>query len=120
MSYEPHDASLRIIGVSTAILAFLLVASIGVASWMYYARYHGPGTVPTAGRNGSFRHGPDEKIGILVDYDAMVQSADRYLHGYGWVDQKAGLARIPIERAMALAARGVKPAPAPKPPGQVP
>ena len=26
----------------------------------------------------------------------------QYLHGYGWVDQKAGVARIPIEKAKAL------------------
>ena len=34
-------------------------------------------------------------------YDAEKQSV---LNGWGWVDQRAGIARIPVERAMALMA----------------
>ena len=120
MSYERKDASPKVIGVSAAVLAFLVLASIAGSSWLYQARYHGPGARPTAGRAGSFRHGPDQKIPILVDYAAVTRSATRHLEGYGWADDRHQIARIPIERAMALVAAGAKPAPAPKQPGQVP
>lgn len=120
MSYETKDASLTVIGVAAGIFAFLVVASIGTSTWIYHARYHDAGAVPMAGRNGSFQHGPEEKIGILVDYRQVTRSAAEHLHSYSWVDQRAGIARIPIERALELTAAGVKPAPAPKAEGQVP
>lgn len=120
MSYERRDASEKIIGITALILAGLVWGSIGVSAWMYHARNHGPGVPPSAGRQTSFTHGADERIGILEDYGKMVRESEQHLDGYGWVDQKAGVARIPIERAMALTTAGVKPAPAPKPPVQVP
>jgi hypothetical protein len=34
--------------------------------------------------------------------EALVRSKEALLHGYGWVDREATIARIPIERAMKL------------------
>jgi hypothetical protein len=36
---------------------------------------------------------------------ALRERAQRQLTSYGWVDRKAGIVRIPIERAMALVAK---------------
>ncbi len=33
----------------------------------------------------------------------------RRLRSYGWIDRKSGIVRIPIDRAMELSARGVRP-----------
>jgi hypothetical protein len=42
------------------------------------------------------------------DTDKIVADAAKKLEGYGWVDQQAGTAHIPIERAMELVVeRGV-------------
>jgi hypothetical protein len=120
MNYETQDASLRVIGVSTALLAFLVVFAIVTSTWLYHATYTGSNALPTSGRAGSFTHGPDERKGIDRDYAEVMRQAADHLHSYGWVDEKAGIARIPIERAMELIAAGAKPAPAPKPPGQTP
>jgi hypothetical protein len=40
---------------------------------------------------------------------------DSILNSYGWVDQKAGIVRIPIERAMDIVAQRGLPAPPPGP-----
>lgn len=57
------------------------------------------------------------KIGIVeqqlfVDSDraaTLREEKERRLHSYGWVDRKAGLAHIPIDRAMELVLRGERP-----------
>jgi hypothetical protein len=38
------------------------------------------------------------------DLKAMRSEEDVLLHSYGWLDQRAGIVRIPIERAMKLLA----------------
>jgi hypothetical protein len=38
------------------------------------------------------------------------------LGSYGWVDRKAGVVHLPIERAMELSAQGARPRPTPPPP----
>lgn len=43
-----------------------------------------------------------EPINRLI---ALRAAADKRLHSYGWVDQKAGIVHIPIERAMQLVVR---------------
>ncbi|MEI7771386.1 MAG: hypothetical protein WCI67_15455 [Chloroflexales bacterium] len=44
----------------------------------------------------------------LLDGNQIVADATKKLEGYGWVDQQAGVAHIPIERAMELVVeRGV-------------
>jgi hypothetical protein len=37
------------------------------------------------------------------------EARKKQLGSYGWVDRKAGVVRIPIERAMELSAQGVRP-----------
>jgi hypothetical protein len=46
------------------------------------------------------------------------REARQRLDTYGWVDREAGVARIPIERAMELVARGVRPPEAGAPPAR--
>jgi hypothetical protein len=43
----------------------------------------------------------------LGDLRALRAEEDALLHGYAWVDRKAGAVRIPIERAMALLAEQI-------------
>jgi hypothetical protein len=48
----------------------------------------------------------------------MKAEEDRLIHSYGWVDQKKGIARIPVERAMDILAKSGLPhvaAPEPEP-----
>ncbi len=44
----------------------------------------------------------------ILDMKDMLAAEDRILKGYGWVDEKQGIARIPIDRAIdLLAQRGI-------------
>jgi hypothetical protein len=48
------------------------------------------------------------------ELDLMKDEEDRRIHSYGWVDRKAGIARIPIERALDIVAqKGLPRVPAP-------
>ena len=120
MSYEKQDASLRLVGIAAALLAFGIAASLGASAWWYAARYRAAVTPDPAGEATSFTHGPAAEPDIRRDWREVEASARARLEGYAWVDRDAGIARIPIERAMALIAAGAKPAPGTKEPGQVP
>jgi hypothetical protein len=120
MSYEKQDASLRIVGVAAALVTLGIVASLGVSAWWYQARYDGGGARGAAARQTSFAQGAAKEPDIQRDQSAVDAEARARLESYAWVDREAGVVRIPIERAMALLAAGVSPAPGPKEAGQVP
>lgn len=116
MSYERHDASLHVIGASFVLLAAALVSAIFISAGFFLLRYQRAGARPTSGRQTSFTGGPWQQPGILRSYHQMETSASAHLDGYGWVDRQAGIARIPIDRAMALLLSGATPAPPPATP----
>jgi hypothetical protein len=41
-----------------------------------------------------------------ADYQTYLAAQKKILNNYGWVDQKAGLARIPVDRAMEILSHG--------------
>lgn len=112
MSYEPKEASLRVIGISAGLLVFWIAGSIGVAAWLYRGHYVTPGPPGTWLRQTSFTGGPTERTGISETWTALERDVTPHLHEYGWVDQRRRIARIPIDRAMDLIVRrGVEPVP---------
>lgn len=62
---------------------------------------HEPGRLP-----------PEPRLQVLPFADIEQQRAeeDDLLGGYGWVDEKAGVVRIPIDEAMRILAREALPA----------
>ncbi len=84
----------------------VILASIGVARWIGGATTRGLGREHIAHPT---RTAPRE-IGIvdqtLIETEAYGEllraQQRRVLAHYGWVDRRAGIARIPIERAMEL------------------
>jgi hypothetical protein len=51
---------------------------------------------------------PDLQVASSLDYQEMRAAEEAQLHSYRWVDREAGIAAIPIERAMEiLAQRGL-------------
>jgi hypothetical protein len=59
---------------------------------------------------------PRLQVDPARDITEMRLAEDRILNGYGWVDAAKGIARIPITRAIAIAAEKGLPAPAPQAP----
>lgn len=53
---------------------------------------------------------PRLQVNPAVELEQMLTTEARGLNGYGWVDRRAGVVRIPIERSIAiLARRGLPP-----------
>ncbi len=59
---------------------------------------------------------PEPRLQTSPEADLRIlrQEENEILHGYSWVDEEAGIAQVPIERAMEIVAAGgsVEPAPA--------
>ncbi|MFI5089425.1 MAG: hypothetical protein ACHP7P_05145 [Terriglobales bacterium] len=107
VSYEPREADLRVV------LAFL--AALGLATvmvllvlWGMFSYFRGKsaerGPLPSPRMYTSPPNVPQPRLqpNPVADYDAYHLSAAETLNSYGWVDQKAGTARIPIDKAMDL------------------
>ncbi len=78
---------------------------------------------PPLGRSDEGRLPPEPRLQTAPagELAALVEDEQRALTGYGWVDEKAGVARIPIEEAMALFVGGMRaPAAAAAPSGAPP
>jgi hypothetical protein len=97
----PGPATLAIAGLLSLIAIAALVAWALSAS---FRRGH-PTIQPTAFERGAAKPAfPQLETDPRADRIAVERRAQAHLEGYGWSDRRAGLARIPIERAMALQA----------------
>jgi len=107
VSYEPSQADLRVV------LAFLL--ALGLAAVMvllvlwgmfsyFRAKSAERGPLPSPRMYTSPPGVPQPQLqpNPVADYDVYRLSAGETLNSYGWVDQKAEIARIPIDKAMDL------------------
>jgi len=104
--YETSDADFRNVMLAAAGLFGLMLFGL-LLSWgayeLFYQYSGDPGAQPgTFTRPDVLPPGPvlqpDPHAGLLVLRDAE----DSVLTTYGWVEQEAGIARVPIGRAMEL------------------
>ncbi|HYC71281.1 MAG TPA: hypothetical protein VEB66_08755 [Opitutaceae bacterium] len=82
--------------VFTTVLVILCFAAFG---WLAY-RIYVPGVRPAAKVEGE--RTPAERKALLVEQQQKERAAAA---SYGWVDQPAGVVRLPLDRAMALTAK---------------
>ena len=107
VTHEHDDINVR------AILSFVIVLSviaivIHVAMWamfkglQWYERTNEPYVSPLTEAAG--RRPPDPQLQTTPwkDYREFHAEQRTYLHSYGWVDEKLGVARIPIAKAKEL------------------
>ena len=109
VSYEPSEADLRVVLVFLAALA-LASALILLVLWGMFGYFRSQsaerGPLPSPHMYTSPPNVPQPQLqpDPVADYNVYRVSAGELLHSYGWVDQKAGIARIPIDKAMDLVA----------------
>lgn len=107
VSYEPSQADLRVV------LGFLLALGLATVMvllvlWGMFSYFRGlsaqRGALPSPGMYTSAPQVPQPQLqpDPVADYNVYRLSANETLKSYGWVDQKAGTTRIPIDRAMDL------------------
>jgi hypothetical protein len=104
--YEKRDAPPKLVVASLA--GLLALVGVGaLAAWAILAGYDGghPAPLPTGfDKAASLPATPRLEVDQTRDRIALERQAEAHLTGYGWTNQAAGLAHIPIERAMALQA----------------
>ena len=104
VTHEHDDINVR------AILSFVIVLSvvalvIHVAMWamfrglQWYERKNEPYVSPLTEAAGRRPPDPQLQTEPWKDYRAFYAEQRTYLHSYGWVDEKLGVARIPIAKA---------------------
>ncbi len=104
--YERRDISVRVVGL---FLLGLLV-SVGVVLLLmallfnYLTAREAARDVPLSPLAEARPLPPEPRLQVQAreDLKALRAAEDALLNSYGWVDAKAGVVRIPIERAMEL------------------
>src|SRR3954469_3293528 len=108
--HEESDINVRAIITFVIVLA-LVTAGMEVASYGLFALFNKiedktqPEVSPlsaTAAHQGSDFPAPGLQTTPWADLTKLRAEEAAYLHGYGWVDQTAGIGRIPIDRAKAM------------------
>lgn len=112
---EKFDDELSIPAIVWSGIAILVACVLGIgitlAMWRIDFGELLPRTTPVL--EGTFEReipdGPVLQSSPEGELEAMRAEMEAHLESYAWIDPEAGIARIPIERAMrALAARGVE------------
>jgi hypothetical protein len=110
-SEEDRIASGAIIGVGVASLVVFLLAG-WAASAYFWARFTDHPQPPPPSEVGRSKIGMVEQQLFERARRGERDRAARLerLRSFGWVDREAGIAHIPIDRAMDLVSKGVRPA----------
>jgi hypothetical protein len=129
VTYEKTDVDARSIVRVGMVLAVMTVGAVGIAFGLFRllgarAERNDPPPPPLS-RSAEGRLAPEPRLQTApaADLAAVQEEERRALAGYGWADEAAGVARIPIEEAMALyvgqaaqplAAAAASPSPSPQ------
>jgi len=103
--HEMTDASMSGL-VKFGIGLFLLIVVVLFAMRSMFEHFSttqqlGPPASPFA-QTQALPPAPRLQVHSALDLKRLREDEDEKLNSYGWVDQKAGIARIPIDRAMNL------------------
>jgi hypothetical protein len=106
--YERRDASMRVamwIGVGLVVAVVAAILGMKVLFRMLeedeIRRQPEPASL-TAGAEPTLPPEPRLEADPLGSLEEMRAGEERALSSYGWIDEEAGIVRIPIERAMEL------------------
>ena len=105
--HESRDLSVRAIAVFFIGLTLLIVVVAFAMKWTFDAFVardvaRDPPVSPLAASRPELPPEPRLEVSPRIEIEALRASEDEILGGYGWVNEKTGTARIPLERAMDL------------------
>jgi len=103
--YEKRDANIRSLVMFAAGLLMVLVATLFAMAKLFKYFTASQSLGPPASPFSTTRPLPPQprlQVEPHEDLQRYREAEEELLHSYGWVDQKAGVVRIPIERAMDL------------------
>ena len=105
-TYEERDLRPKAVGIFAASLVALTIFTLLAMGWLL--RIFSPPrakTPPIASEPELLQPGPRLQVSPARELSEMRAMEDLQLHSYRWVDAEAGIASIPIERAMELIAK---------------
>ena len=104
LAYETSDISARFAALLAGSFVLAVVAPLLVVSFLYGVLWRD--TRPAELRPGAFKPGITHALELQVsparDFALFHEKAVRRLESAGWVDEKKGVAHIPIGEAMRL------------------
>jgi hypothetical protein len=102
--HETRDFSMRVVVLFGACLAVLLAGSLALMAWLFDVFNVTPAGQGLRGAPVAATPprppGPRLQPSPTKDMLEMLQAENARLQSYGWVDRSAGIARMPIDRAM--------------------
>lgn len=104
--HERRDINVRsVLAFGVGLFVLVVAAGFGMKGLFGYLVAQQPRLGPPPSPLASIRQAPPEprlQVVPAQDLRRIRAEEDELLRSYGWVDQKAGTVRIPIERAMDL------------------
>jgi len=112
--YERTDADPRVIGgLALALAALTALGIVGGIAAMGWRRGEAPSHAPSRAPATSFEAGPTAQTATARSWERYERETRAHLEGYGWIDRRAGIVRVPIDRAIDLLCPPAGAAPAP-------
>jgi len=106
--HEQSNVSIRPIAIFGVGLFVLAVVSMLLMAWLfgYFAARQARLDVPPSPLVDTHQLPPEPRLQVspAQDWQKLRAAEDAVLNSYGWVDQEAGIVRIPIDRAIELLA----------------
>jgi hypothetical protein len=103
-SYEVQLGPVVLFGLGLVIMTGLVLLLAGWLFTAFTARQAARDTPPSPLAQSRPARPPEPRLQVVPAQELQQLRADEdaVLHSYGWVDQAAGIVRIPIERALDL------------------
>ncbi len=103
--YEPSEVSVKqLFGFAALVVGLVLVGVLGSVLVFHVFKEHTPMGPPPSPFDDARELPPDVRLQTAAPLDLKQyrEEQNKILSEYGWVDPKAGIVRIPVERAMEL------------------
>jgi hypothetical protein len=120
VAHEESDINVRAVIWFVVILTATAI-SVQIAMWGMFRVFdkievkNDPYVTPLAPKPGEAPPEPRLQTTPWQDLKALRATEQEHLHGYGWVDERGGIAHIPIEKAKQMLLQRGLPARAPEP-----
>ena len=109
--HETRDVDIRFIALFSLSMVVLLVGSLALMGWLFgifAGKPLGRARSAPIAETRPYPPAPRLQASPTRDMQEMRRLENAILQNYGWIDQTAGIARIPIDQAMELlATRGL-------------
>jgi hypothetical protein len=109
--HETRDVDIRFIGLFSLSMVVLLAGSLALMGWLFGVFAGKPverGRSAPIAETRPYPPAPRLQASPTRDMQEMRRAENARLQTYGWVDQAAGIAKIPIDQAIELlATRGL-------------